>query len=95
MKMRVPHQGAAGGCILWRGLAACLAAMLCAGCAPGPGWWRPPRPKADTVAPAAAMHARNAMCLSDPSDSFDSFDPLLAIGAVAIEGPRRPAHRQA
>lgn len=85
MKMTVPHQGATGGCVRRRGLAACLAAMLCAGCAPGPEWWRPPRPKADSVAPAASMHAWNAMRLSDP---------LLAIGAVAIEAPRQPAPSQ-
>ncbi len=91
MKMTVSNQGATGGCVRRRGLAACLAAMLCAGCAPGPEWWRPPRPKADTVAPAASMHAWNAMCLSDP---FDSFDPLLAAGAVAIEAPRQAAHSQ-
>ena len=83
MKMTVPHQGATLGCMRRRGFAVCLAAMLCAGCAPGPEWWRPPRPKADTVAPAAAMHAWNAMGLSDS---------LLAAAAGAIEAPRQPAH---
>ena len=83
MTMTVPHQGATLGGVRRRGLADCLAAMLCAGCAPGPEWWRPPRPKADAVAPAAPMHAWNAMRLSDP---------LLAAAAAAIEAPRQPAH---
>ncbi|MHA7680289.1 hypothetical protein [Cupriavidus sp. PET2-C1] len=95
MKMTVPDSRAAGGGARWRGLAACLAAMLCTGCAPGPQWWRPPRPKANAVAPAASMPACNALCLSDPLDRFDSFDPLLATGVVAIEAPRQPAHSQA
>jgi hypothetical protein len=43
-----------------RGLAACLAAMLCAGCAPGPAWFRPPKPRADATIPAAPGVARNA-----------------------------------
>jgi len=39
----------------WCG-AAGLAALLCAGCASGPDWWRPPRPKAGAAAvmPAGA-----------------------------------------
>jgi hypothetical protein len=34
--------------------------MLCAGCASGPAWFRPPKPRADATVPAAPGVARNA-----------------------------------
>lgn len=60
MRMNVPDEGLGTGSMGLRGLARCLAAMLCAGRAGRPDWWRPPRPKADATVPADPDVARNA-----------------------------------
>ncbi len=60
MRMRNSEEGLGGGSTRSRGLAACLAAMLCAGCASGPDWFRPPKPRADATVPNEPGVARNA-----------------------------------
>lgn len=60
MRTMISDEGLGGGSARLRGLAACLAAMLCAGCASGPDWFRPPKPRADATVPAGPGVARSA-----------------------------------
>ncbi|WP_454720801.1 MULTISPECIES: hypothetical protein [Cupriavidus] len=50
MTTKTEDRTGAGARMRARAGAAALAALLCAGCASGPDWWRPPRPKAGTAA---------------------------------------------
>lgn len=57
--MRRSEEGRGGGSTRSRGLAACLAAMLCAGCASEPNWLRPPKPRAEATVRGDPGVARN------------------------------------
>lgn len=59
MRMKRSDEGPGSGAARLRGLAVCLAAILCAGCAAGSEWWRPPKPRADATVPAAPGVIRN------------------------------------
>lgn len=82
MRMKRSDEGLGSGAARLRGLAVCLAAILCAGCAAGSEWWRPPKPRAGAMVPAAPGVIRDAA--GGDKIRITTFDLAQAAGPASL-----------